>query len=397
MSLTDNIEYESKLYQDLSRILSKIGWTLKKGQHYNSHNFDIALYYEENLCTFIEIKHFKNKAYLNKLKNSGEEYIRKCLDNNLKYGILFINGNIYIVDKSTSKQVKSFPAPSEKEEVSEIALQKIVEPNNYDVYSIEVVSLLLELERKNNKISRLEKENKKLREENDFLRNTLFERITYLRNSLTDEELKLKLLDNAFNGYINSKTETTPLNYINSWCDNWEVLEANSKIFIRESENLHQYITEDYTAYIQGFAKALENEILIKIFSNFLKYFKKSNINTDYRITDNSNSGTIKVFRKFLTEGRLDNFLSLDRMRFIISAIFSDTNDKILLEFRSVYLNYFKEMKHLFSENGNINKIKVIRNLGAHTNPIKRQIAEDFYSTFKLTFNEILNNYNLQY
>lgn len=397
MSLTDNIEYESKLYQDLSRILSKIGWTLKKGQHYNSHNFDIALYYEENLCTFIEIKHFKNKAYLNKLKNSGEEYIRKCLDHNLKYGILFINGNIYIVDKSTSKQVKSFPVPSEKEEVSEIALQKIIEPNNYDVYNIEVVSLLLELERKNNKISRLEKENKKLREENDFLRNTLFERITYLRNSLTDEELKLKLLDTAFNGYISSKTETTPLNYINNWCDNWEVLEANSKIFIRESENLQQYITEDYTAYIQGFAKALENEILIKIFSNFLKYFKESNINTDYRITDSSNSGTIKVFRKFLTEGKLDNFLSLDRMRFIISAIFSDTNDKILLEFRSVYLNYFKEMKHLFSENGNINKIKVIRNLGAHTNPIKRQIAEDFYSTFKLTFNEILNNYNLQY
>lgn len=50
-------------------------------------------------------------------------------------------------------------------------------------------------------------------------------------------------------------------------------------------------------------------------------------------------------------------------------------------------------LKHLFSEDGNINKIKVIRNLGAHTNPIKKQIAEDFYSIFKLTFNEILNNY----
>ena len=92
----------------------------------------------------------------------------------------------------------------------------------------------------------------------------------------------------------------------------------------------------------------------------------------------------------------MDQFISLDKMRFIISAIFSDTDDKILLEFRSVYLDYFKEMKHLFSDGGKVWKIKEIRNLGAHTNPIKKEIANEFYNTFKLTFNEILNNYNIR-
>ena len=40
-------------------------------------------------------------------------------------------------------------------------------------------------------------------------------------------------------------------------------------------------------------------------------------------------------------------------------------------------------------------EIKEIRNLGAHTNPIKKEIANEFYNTFKSTFNKILNNYNI--
>ena len=42
-----------------------------------------------------------------------------------------------------------------------------------------------------------------------------------------------------------------------------------------------------------------------------------------------SNKSTIKVFRSFLKKGDLETFLSLDKMRFIIAAIFSDTDDKI--------------------------------------------------------------------
>ena len=152
MSITDNIEYESKLYELLSQTLTKIGWTLKRELRYNSYNFDIALCYEENLRTFIEIKRFENKAYFNKVKNSGEEYIRKCLDDNLKYGILFINGNIFIVDKSTSKQIKSFPRPNEyglkNHTGTKFSLSNKEEPNDYDEDSIEVVSILLEIERK---------------------------------------------------------------------------------------------------------------------------------------------------------------------------------------------------------------------------------------------------------
>ena len=41
-------------------------------------------------------------------------------------------------------------------------------------------------------------------------------------------------------------------------------------------------------------------------------------------------------------------------MRFIISAIFSKTNDKLLLEFRPVYLNYFKKMRNNFAKGGNV-------------------------------------------
>ena len=152
---------------------------------------------------------------------------------------------------------------------------------------------------------------------------------------------------------------------------------------------------EDYTPFVHGFAKALENEILLKLFNEFLKYSKKNEINLNYIISDKINKGTITVFRTFLKRGDLDSFLSLDKMRFIVSAIFSETEDELLLTFRPVYLKYFNQMKSVFSKNGEINKLKIIRNKGAHTKSIGKEIANDFYILFKSTFNRVINNYKL--
>ena len=426
MSSNEYLKYESQVYANLARTLADIGWTLKRDYRHNGYMYDLALFYseggriaamvgndgygktvasyntgemdggKETLYTFIEIK-YSNKKNFNRIKKSGELYVRKCLENVFNYGILFINGKLFIVGKNTSKQVKAFPDVSDYEwrkDISRPYLNLLAEDysDDYNEGSVTVYSALLELERKNEK---LEEELKKEKQEKIYYKNILFDKIAYLRESSSDEELKLKLLDSFFLDYIvlSPNAELALENYNNNWCDNWNILESDSKKFIRESENLYKHILEDYTPYVQGFAKALENEILNKLFYNFLKYFKKNKINIDYKITDKANSGTIKIFRTFLKRGNLDSFLSLDKMRFIISAIFSETNDDLLLEFRPVYLNYFNEMRDIFSKDGNINKLKMIRNLGAHIKPIEKKMANDFYMTFKSTFNEIINNY----
>ena len=214
-----------------------------------------------------------------------------------------------------------------------------------------------------------------------------------IRASHLSKEEKIKFLDTEFESFIDKNKMFNEKIYKNNWCNNWDILDSNSKIFIREAENLHEHILLDYTAYIHGFAKALENEILKKVFINFLLHFRKNKIDLDYQVTDKINKSTINAFKKYLRLNDFSSFLSLDRMRFIISAIFSKTNDILLLEFRTVYLKYFKEMKNIFSDNGKVHELKEIRNEGAHTKPIDKKIADTFFEIFKLTFNEFINNY----
>lgn len=407
MSSNKHIKYEAEVYANLKLALSDLGWTLKKHYRHNGNIYDLALFYSEGgkeaLYTFIEIK-YSNKTNFKIIKKSGELFVRKYLGNVFNYGILFINGKLFIVGHKIVKQVKAFPDVSDYEwrkDINRPYLNKLPADYNdhYDEGSINVYSALfeaeIEIERLKIENEKLEEKLKKEKQEKIYYKKMLFDRIAYLRDSLSDEELKIRLLDSYFLDYIvlSPKDESSSDNYNNKWCNKWNVLESESKVFIRESENLYKHILEDYTPYVQGFAKALENEILNKLFYNFLKYFEKNEINLNYKITDKTNNGTIKVFKNFLKKGSLGSFLSLDKMRFIVSAIFSETNDNLLLEFRSVYLNYFNEMRDVFSHDGGVNKLKDIRNLGAHIKPIEKKMANDFYKRFKSTFNEIINNY----
>ena len=71
----------------------------------------------------------------------------------------------------------------------------------------------------------------------------------------------------------------------------------------------------------------------------------------------------------------------------IFILLFSQVNGQ------SIESNKLKNALIELTKDGNINKLKMIRNLGAHIKPIERKIANDFFTTFKSTFNEIINNY----
>ena len=407
MTLNKYLEYEKLVFDYLSPALNNKGWTLKREHKAQAHlRYDIALYHKNVLCTFIEIRHNKNKKTISRAKKSGEVLVRKLLHNTLNYGILFINGKLFVVGKNSSEQIKSFPKPSDYNWKNKPSVKREgdysfkIESGNpsldnytgsYDIDSVKVYGILLEIDKLKQENISLKKENISQKQENIVLSKILLDKIAHTRDSSSDEELKIKLLDSYFLSHLSSSKKTK--NYKNNWCNNWNTLEDNSKIFIEESENLYETLKVDYTAFVQGFAKALETEILMKMFYNFLTYFKENNICTDYKITDKDNKSTITVFKSFLKKGDLENFLSLDKMRFIIAAIFSETNDKLLLEFRTVYLKYFKQMNSLFLEDGNLDKLKKIRNKGAHIKSIERDVADDFYRIFKSTLNEIMNNY----
>lgn len=392
--LNEHEIYENQVYLELSSSLINKGWVVKKG--YGINDYDISLFDDDTIKTFIEIKKSKNKFNFQKLKNRGEEQIRKSLKNELNYGILFINGALFIVGKNTSEKIKSFPGIDDYNwrNDSNLSFTKKAKDNysnNYDLDDVNIYKVLLEIERKKNvklqnKINTL---NKKV-----SLYESIFSNIAYVRESRSELELKVKLIDSHFNQYLNLSQDSKVLadNYESKWCNNWGALEDNSKIFIIEAQNLYEYVIEDYTAYVQGLTKAFENEILKKIFCNFLDYYNSSNLDLNYKITE-PNKHTKNTFRNFLKKGDKESFLSLDQMIYIIRAIFSDTEDKLLLIFRPIYLKYFKQMNEIFMQGGSLYQIKDIRNTGAHTSPINQKLADEFFQIFNSTFNDFINNY----
>jgi len=395
MILSKHEIYENQVYLELSSSLIKKGWVVKKGIGIN--DYDISLFDDDTIKTFIEIKKSKNKFNFQKLKNRGEEQIRKSLKNELNYGILFINGELFVVGKNTSEKIKSFPEIDDynwRNDSNSSFTKKAKDDysNNYDLDDVNIYKVLLEIERKKN--IRLQDENNSLNKKVNFYESILFTNIAYVRESRSELELKIQLIDTHFNQYLNLSKDSkiSEDNHDSKWCNNWGALEDNSKIFIIEAQNLYEYVIEDYTAYVQGLTKAFENEILKKIFCNFLEYYNSSNLDLNYKITD-SNKHTINTFRNFLKKGDKESFLSLDQMIYIIRAIFSDTEDKLLLIFRPIYLKYFKQMNEIFMQGGNLYQIKDIRNTGAHTSPINQKLADNFFEIFNSTFNDFINNY----
>ena len=160
MASNEYLKYESQVYAHLSLTLADIGWTLKREYSHNGYMYDLALFYNETLYTFIEIKYSK-KTNFSRIKKSGELYIRKCPENIFNYGILFMNGKLFIVGKNTSKHIKAFPDISAfewRKDVNRPYLCQLAEDyvDDYNEESIPVYSALLELERKDEKIKKLE-------------------------------------------------------------------------------------------------------------------------------------------------------------------------------------------------------------------------------------------------
>lgn len=387
--------YENQVYLELSSSLINKGWVVKKG--YGINDYDISLFDDDTIKTFIEIKKSKNKFNFQKLKNRGEEQIRKYLNDELNYGILFINGELFVVGKNTSEKIKSFPGIDDynwRNDSNSSYTKKAKDDysNNYDLDDVNIYRSLLEIERKKN--VKLQNKINTLNKKVSLYESILFSNIAYVRESRSELELKVKLIDSHFNQYLNLSQDSKVLadNYESKWCNNWGALEDNSKIFIIEAQNLYEYVIEDYTAYVQGLTKAFENEILKKIFCNFLDYYNSSNLDLNYKITE-PNKHTKNTFRNFLKKGDKESFLSLDQMIYIIRAIFSDTEDKLLLIFRPIYLKYFKQMNEIFMQGGSLYQIKDIRNTGAHTSPINQKLADEFFQIFNSTFNDFINNY----
>jgi len=178
------------------------------------------------------------------------------------------------------------------------------------------------------------------------------------------------------------------------------MLEPESKKFIPQAEFLLDQISEleegDYSPFIIQYSRALENEILVKLFNSYHEFLISENIDRDkLTINEFENSKTVSFAKSVKKDDRKYTF---GTMNFIISLLKKDCNtlsQSLLLQNFKDYVDKFFESNIL--EKQYLKKLNIIvseyRNKAAHPNIITATSAMKFHELIKECIIEFVEGY----
>ncbi len=137
---------------------------------------------------------------------------------------------------------------------------------------------------------------------------------------------------------------------VRSWLTNWERLDAASQSFLPQAELLYESIGraggQDYSPFIIQYCRALENELLTKLFAAYTRDFHKrySGCTHEFLVKDQNDAKTGK-FAKSLQKQQVA--YTLGEMTFIMSLLKSGgqtlEGSPLLQDFRTFAVRYFTE------------------------------------------------------
>ena len=192
---------------------------------------------------------------------------------------------------------------------------------------------------------------------------------------------------------------------IKRWIKDWDFIDKpKSEIFMAQAEYLFDILegTGDLSTFIIQYSRAIENELLSKIFIPYHNNFfnnkkdvdkmveiiakKSGELNSDKK---RKITNELKVFRKHLLKKDNNNY-TLGAMARILELTaqknYSYTHAKLLQDFESFIKN-----KIDFENNELIKNIQTLNNeyrvKAAHPNLINKKKANSFYELFKETIN----------
>jgi hypothetical protein len=193
--------------------------------------------------------------------------------------------------------------------------------------------------------------------------------------------------------------------YISTVClwltiDRWEQLDIASQSFLPQAEllfeNIEQTNSQDYSPFIIQYCRALENELLIKLFTAYTDdlYNRCEDINTF--LDDDLKNEKINKFAKLLQQRR--NTYTLGDMNHIMGFLKAEgkTLKKSLLlkDFRDFTLQYFGESIVDAKYLNQIDRInKDFRCKAAHPYILDIEIAKRCRDQVRECINELILNY----
>ena len=201
---------------------------------------------------------------------------------------------------------------------------------------------------------------------------------------------------------------------VNEWFKFWDKIEENTKTFMPGSEWLYYNIKssdfQDFSPFVLYYCRALENELLKKIFLSFHEHvnemndielkslfvWNKEGLNEkklkEYQIFFNQFKTNILKNRKKYTLGDMRLILNLlpnsknkkGSIRYNISPLLKELNKFIKNKIGGIESETIKRLENLI-----IN----YRNKSAHVDIIEEEKALIFYNEFKIIMNKLIGKF----
>ena len=229
------------------------------------------------------------------------------------------------------------------------------------------------------------------------------EKINKLNLSLDKKIVKLSL---------NEKQLETHISEIKEWFDFYDLLESKSKKYLPEAEYIFDHISKlenpDYSPFILQYCRALENELLNKIFRAYVQSLidRKIEITKEFewdfgrKESGKPNSENtlklVKHIQRCLKKSDEQWFFELGSMQVNLRYLIGKTAEKspLLIDLKSFLLNRFeKEILNIEY----LDEIKTIvidyRNQSAHPNLIDREKVVKFKMEMKDCLIVLMENY----
>jgi len=461
------IYYESDTLKLLLNEFTERGWGAEIVTS-SRYKFDIGLYHNSKLISFVEIK--KNR---NKINNIDlEKLVTKQVDTIVKYYDLngcfvIIDSKIYFYYQNKLKKLNSLPIfsdykktlniddyPSvrkqksskksfskrgrEQEIVPQIDYKKILDENDYERpelsirYLLEKVTNLVDIvEKQNMNLEKLTKDISVLKEGQKSIKSDtkIIPELAKKLDIMMSEVKKIKSLtkhtnesiDHSILKIIKSVDKTHDFNKIDDyipkvteWFKFWHKIEKNTKTFMPGSEWLYDNIKisefQDFSPFVLYYCRALENELLKKIFLSFhdhvnkmsekkfksLFIWNKDGLNEkklkEYQVFFNQFKTNIIKKREKYTLGDMRLILNLlpnsknkkGSTRFSISPLLKELNKFISNKIGQVEPETIKRLEDLITN---------YRNKSAHVEIIDEEKALVFYQEFKIIMNKLIGKF----
>lgn len=211
---------------------------------------------------------------------------------------------------------------------------------------------------------------------------------------------------------FNSIEEYIPI--VKKWFKFWDRIEENTKTYMPGSEwlfeNLKNAKANDFSPFVLYYCRALENELLNKIFISFHDHINKTNkkdfdnlFNWDRVNLSEKKLKEYELFFNFLKNNIQKNRkkYTLGEMRLILNLLPNSKNKKGSSRFnRSPLLKKLSE--YISDKIGGFeaetikqleNLINNYRNKSAHVDEIKEKEALIFYKDFKVLMNKLIGKF----